>query len=92
MAVSLFPGGNPYYNAARMAARDGAQDKRTVKTTVDLPEKIWRAAKIRAMDDRVDLRSIVIAALEAYLRLNHRAESEPSGSEPHARTHGSRKA
>jgi len=38
-----------------------------VKTTVDLPEDIWRAAKIRAMDDRSDLRSVIIAALRAYL-------------------------
>jgi hypothetical protein len=40
----------------------------TVKTTVDLPEPLWRAVKIRALDERTDLRSIVIAALEAYLR------------------------
>lgn len=38
-----------------------------VKTTVDLPEHIWRAAKIRAMDDRSDLRSVIIAALSTYL-------------------------
>jgi hypothetical protein len=40
----------------------------TVKTTVDLPEPLWRAVKIRALDERTDLRSVVIAALEAYLR------------------------
>ena len=39
----------------------------TVKTTVDLPEPLWRAVKIRALDERTDLRSVVIAALEAYL-------------------------
>lgn len=38
-----------------------------VKTTVDLPQELWRAAKIRAMDDHADLRSVVIAALRAYL-------------------------
>lgn len=43
-----------------------------VKTTIDLPEDVWRAAKIRAMDDRSDLRSVVIAALRAYLRLGGR--------------------
>jgi hypothetical protein len=41
--------------------------KPTVKTTVDLPEPLWRAVKIRALDERTDLRSVVIAALEAYL-------------------------
>ena len=38
-----------------------------MKTTVDLPEDIWRAAKIRAMDEHSDLRSIIIAALRSYL-------------------------
>ena len=38
------------------------------KTTVDLPETLWRAAKIRALDERSDLRAVVIAALEAYLK------------------------
>jgi hypothetical protein len=34
---------------------------------IDFPEKLWKAAKIRAMDDRTTLRGVVIAALEAYL-------------------------
>lgn len=38
-----------------------------VKTTVELPGDLWRAAKIRAMDDRADLRTVFIRALEAYL-------------------------
>jgi len=41
---------------------------RTVKTTVELPEEMWRAAKIKAMDERSDLRSVLIAALAAYLK------------------------
>lgn len=39
-----------------------------MKTTVDLPETLWRAAKVRAMDERLDLRSVIIAALEGYLK------------------------
>jgi hypothetical protein len=39
-----------------------------VKTTINLPEDLWKAAKIRAMDERTDFRSVVIAALEAYLQ------------------------
>ena len=39
----------------------------TVKTTVELPGELWRAAKNRAMDERSDLRSILIRALEEYL-------------------------
>ena len=43
-------------------------DGDTVKTTVELPGELWRAAKIRAMDERADLRTVLIRALEAYLR------------------------
>jgi hypothetical protein len=38
------------------------------KTTLELPDPLWRAAKIRAMDERANLRAVVIAALEAYLK------------------------
>lgn len=48
--------------------RTGANKGDTVKTTVDLPKDLWRAAKIRAMDEGGDLRSLVIAALVAYLK------------------------
>ena len=43
-------------------------DSDTVKTTVELPGELWRAAKIRAMDERTDLRTVLIRALEHYLR------------------------
>lgn len=49
-----------------MAAR--RTDSDTVKTTVELPGELWRAAKIRAMDERADLRTVLIRALEHYLR------------------------
>jgi hypothetical protein len=41
-----------------------------VKTTVELPGALWREAKIRAVDDRVDLRTVFIRALEQYLGLS----------------------
>lgn len=48
--------------------RPREQGEHTIKTTVDLPEDLWRAAKIRAMEERTDLRSVIITALEAYLK------------------------
>ncbi len=42
--------------------------EQVVKTTVELPEELWRKAKIRAMDDRSDLRSVIISALETHLK------------------------
>jgi hypothetical protein len=38
-----------------------------VKTTVHLPEPLWRAAKIRALEERKDLRDLIIAGLELVL-------------------------
>jgi hypothetical protein len=46
--------------------RVGSQG-RGVKTTIELPEIVWRAAKIRAVESYTDLRTVVIAALLAYL-------------------------
>jgi N-methylhydantoinase A/oxoprolinase/acetone carboxylase beta subunit len=46
-----------------------AERPKTVKTTVEIPEDLWRKAKVRAVDERTDLRSVVIAALDAYLKV-----------------------
>ena len=53
-----------------------ASSGRSVKTTIELPENVWRAAKIRALDDYTDLRTVVVAALMAYLRA-----SSPGGQD-----------
>jgi hypothetical protein len=37
-----------------------------VRTTLLLPEELWRAAKMRALDEG-DLRTVMIRALEEYL-------------------------
>lgn len=55
-------------------------DSDTVKTTVELPGELWRAAKIRAMDDRADLRTVLIRALEDYLRDS--GQDKPDASKP----------
>ena len=38
-----------------------------VKTTVELPKDLWKAAKIRAIEEG-DFRTVLIHALEAYLK------------------------
>jgi hypothetical protein len=60
----LYVYGNPCILLAMAASASG-----NVKTTVDLPQELWRAAKIRAMDEHTDLRSVVIAALGVYLQV-----------------------
>jgi hypothetical protein len=38
-----------------------------VKTTVLLPVALWEAAKTKAMKERTDLRSLIIAGLDAQV-------------------------
>lgn len=39
-----------------------------VKTTLRLPETLWRAGRIRALDERVDFQLVVARGLELYLK------------------------
>ncbi len=41
-------------------------EAKMVRTTLLLPEDLWRAAKMRAIDEG-DLRTVMIRALEEYL-------------------------
>jgi hypothetical protein len=43
----------------------------TVRTTLDMPVALWKRAKVRAMDERRDLRDVLLAALRAYLASPH---------------------
>jgi hypothetical protein len=42
---------------------------RGVKTTVEIPEDVWAAAKQQALDERSDLRAVILEALRKHLRL-----------------------
>ncbi len=44
----------------------------TVKTTVVLPAALWERARFHAIEERTDFRSVVIMALEAYLKAPRR--------------------
>ncbi|HSD50468.1 MAG TPA: hypothetical protein VLG48_03595 [Candidatus Methylomirabilis sp.] len=37
-----------------------------IRTTLELPEQLWKQAKVRAIDEG-DLRTVMIRALEEYL-------------------------
>ncbi len=39
-----------------------------VKTTLLMPEDLWKAAKIRAVEEGRDLRDVLLAALVRYLK------------------------
>ncbi len=38
------------------------------KTTIRLPEDVWRAARIRALDENRDFQDLVADALQRYLK------------------------
>ena len=40
-----------------------------VKTTVELDADVWEAAKMRAVQERTDLWTVLTAALRAHLKL-----------------------
>ncbi len=48
------------------------KEERTVRTTIDLPEHLWRDAKVRAVEEHSDLRRVIIAALETHLKTKKR--------------------
>ena len=48
-------------------ARQPRPDRALVKTTVHLPEPLWRQAKVAALEDRKDLRDLIIEGLQAVL-------------------------
>jgi len=39
-----------------------------MKTSIEIPEDVWRAAKIRAMDEKKNLQDIVAEALREFLK------------------------
>jgi len=46
-----------------------------VKTSLRLPEDIWQAARIRAIEERRDAQDLVADALRDYLKQKTRKES-----------------
>jgi hypothetical protein len=53
-------------------AQDRGSEEPRVKTSLQLPESLWKAVKVRAAEERRGFRSLVIAALEAYLKLRQK--------------------
>lgn len=51
----------------------------TVKTSVEIPEELWTAAKIRAVHDRSNLQDVIAAALREYLRLTRKGGKKNGG-------------
>jgi hypothetical protein len=48
-----------------------------MKTSVDIPDHLWRAAKHLAIEKGTDLKGIIVLALEKYLKV----KAEKNGGE-----------
>ena len=40
----------------------------SVKTTIRLSRAVWHAARVRALEERMDFQDLVAAAIQAYLK------------------------
>jgi hypothetical protein len=49
-----------------------------VRTTLLMPEELWKAAKVRAIEEG-DLRTVMLRALEAYLAQPAKAAHRKGG-------------
>jgi len=47
--------------------RPRTPDAGTVRTTLVMPVALWQRAKVRAMEERRDLRDVLLDALRRYL-------------------------
>ena len=45
-----------------------------MKTSVDIPDDLWKASKILAVEERKDLKDIIVEALKEYLRKKKKVE------------------
>jgi hypothetical protein len=50
-----------------------------VRTTLEMPEELWRAAKMRALDEG-DLRTVMLRALEEYLAKASKPKARKGGT------------
>jgi len=51
-----------------MKRSDWGKGVKTIKTSIEIPEEVWRAAKIRAMDEKRNFQDVVAEALREYLK------------------------
>jgi hypothetical protein len=47
-----------------------------MKTSVDIPDDLWKSAKILAVEENKDLRNIIIEALQEHLSRKAKAKKQ----------------
>jgi hypothetical protein len=59
-----------------MKKSDWGKGVRTIRTSIEMPEEVWEAAKIKATKERKNLQDVITDALRAYLKLDPRREKK----------------
>ena len=44
------------------------RERKMVKTSLSLPEDVWKAARIKAIESNIDAQDLVALALDKYLK------------------------
>jgi len=52
-----------------MRASKWGEGVKTMRTSIEIPEEVWTAAKIRAAQEKTNLQEVIADALRQYLRL-----------------------
>lgn len=47
-----------------------------MKTSIDIPDDLWKAAKISAVEETKDLRDVIIEALQKHLSQKAKGKSK----------------
>jgi hypothetical protein len=51
-----------------MRASDWGEGVKTMRTSIEIPEELWIAAKVRAAHEKANLQDVIAAALREYLK------------------------
>lgn len=55
-----------------MKASNWGEGVKTMRTSIEIPEEVWTAAKIRAAQEKTNLQDVIADALRQYLKLPKR--------------------
>ncbi len=62
-----------------MKASHWGEGVSTVRTSIQIPENLWKAAKFRAVEEKKNLQDVIADALRVYLRVAKKGGKKVEG-------------
>lgn len=62
-----------------MKASEWGEGVKTMRTSIQIPEDVWTAAKIRAAHEKSNLQDVIADALRQYLKLGKKGGKKNEG-------------